>query len=721
MRSNRPVFSQFRLIRFLAVVALSLAITPTVSLVAGGQRPTRDQDPVARYLNRFEEVSLNVPAMAMQVRTAGEFLIVTQSQAFDVVLEPHELRTDDYRAEETAEGGIARPLARTPLRTYRGTAPGFPRSEARFSVNDEIFEGVILTPEDWYYIEPRRNFAPGSDPSEYVVYRRSDIRFEAFGTCATTLAERIGGAHELVEPMVMAEGDSIYVADVATEADYEYVTASSGADAANSSILDVLNQVDGIYITELGISLRVAYQHAWSAADDPYTSTSPSNMLSEFRNHWNGNFYSVNFDLAHMWTGKDMDGSAIGIAYLSVVCSARSYSYGISQRFNSSPGKYILTAHEIGHNFGATHTESASPPQADCDNTIMNSYIGTGTSFCPFSKNEVAAFVAGNSACLTSGPTAPSGLTAAAVSSSQVNLLWQDNSGDETGFRIERKTGAGGVYATVTTTAANTTAFSNTGLASGTTYYYRVQALSASGPSSYSNEAFATTSTQSPTITGIFPSSGGPGTSVTITGTNLTGATAVRFNATNAPSFTVNSPSQIVAVVPSGATSGRIGVTTPGGSAQSAADFIVLSCSYAVSPLSAAFSTGGGSGSSTVTVGSGCTWTATSNVGWVTVVSGGSGSGSGTVAFNVSANGTGSLRSGTLTVAGMTVTVTEGGTSCDINVDGSVNALDIQSIINAILGIGSVPAYYDLNHDSSVNVIDLQQLANVVLGINVCP
>ena len=52
-----------------------------------------------------------------------------------------------------------------------------------------------------------------------------------------------------------------------------------------------------------------------------------------------------------------------------------------------------------------------------------------------------------------------------------------------------------------------------------------------------------------PTITGFTPTSGRVGTSVTITGTNFTGATQVQFNTTNATSYTVDSATQITATV----------------------------------------------------------------------------------------------------------------------------------------------------------------------------
>jgi hypothetical protein len=82
-----------------------------------------------------------------------------------------------------------------------------------------------------------------------------------------------------------------------------------------------------------------------------------------------------------------------------------------------------------------------------------------------------------------------------------------------------------------------------------------------------------------PTITSFAPSVGQIGTSVVITGTNFSGTgfttSAVRFNGVAATSFTVNSPTQITATVPTGATTGPISLTTPGGTATSTVNFTV--------------------------------------------------------------------------------------------------------------------------------------------------
>lgn len=95
-------------------------------------------------------------------------------------------------------------------------------------------------------------------------------------------------------------------------------------------------------------------------------------------------------------------------------------------------------------------------------------------------------------------PVAPTSLTATATGQTTISLAWTDNSGNESGFKIERKTGAGGTYAQIAVTAANATSFGDTGLTKNTTYYYRIRATNAIGDSAYSNEANATTKDSPP-------------------------------------------------------------------------------------------------------------------------------------------------------------------------------------------------------------------------------
>jgi hypothetical protein len=77
-----------------------------------------------------------------------------------------------------------------------------------------------------------------------------------------------------------------------------------------------------------------------------------------------------------------------------------------------------------------------------------------------------------------------------------------------------------------------------------------------------------------PTITGFAPPSGPVGTSVTITGTGLQQATKVTFDGKSA-TFTVISDTEVTADVPTGAKTGKIAVTTKGGSVTSSAELTV--------------------------------------------------------------------------------------------------------------------------------------------------
>lgn len=87
----------------------------------------------------------------------------------------------------------------------------------------------------------------------------------------------------------------------------------------------------------------------------------------------------------------------------------------------------------------------------------------------------------------------PTGLSGSSVSTSGIDLSWTDNSTNETGFKVDRKTGASGAYSQVATVGAGTVTYSDTGLSEGKTYYYRVSAYNAEGDSPESDEVYAVT------------------------------------------------------------------------------------------------------------------------------------------------------------------------------------------------------------------------------------
>ena len=123
---------------------------------------------------------------------------------------------------------------------------------------------------------------------------------------------------------------------------------------------------------------------------------------------------------------------------------------------------------------------------------------------------------------------------------------------------------------------------------------YIVTAANAYGSGTAGVNITVNAGSPAPTITGFTPTSGPAGTSVAITGTNFTGATTVGFTGV-AATFTVNSATQITATVPSGATSGTISVTTPGGTATSAGVFTVTPTTITItlSPTAVSMLVGG--------------------------------------------------------------------------------------------------------------------------------
>jgi len=129
---------------------------------------------------------------------------------------------------------------------------------------------------------------------------------------------------------------------------------------------------------------------------------------------------------------------------------------------------------------------------------------------------------------------------------------------------------------TTNATASSATAVVPAGATTGPIHVYTAAGQKTSATS------FTVVTAPAPTISSFTPAFGPTGTSVKITGTNFSGTvsgasfttTGVTFNNV-AGTFVVNSATQITATVPSTATTGRIKVTTPGGSATSTTDFTV--------------------------------------------------------------------------------------------------------------------------------------------------
>jgi len=138
-------------------------------------------------------------------------------------------------------------------------------------------------------------------------------------------------------------------------------------------------------------------------------------------------------------------------------------------------------------------------------------------------------------------------------------------------------------------------------------------------------------------------------------------------------------------------------------------------CSTAVAPQNVFVPSSGVAGATLAVnaIASSCGWTAAANAPWIAIDSANTGTGSQSVAYSVAAN-TGGRRSGTMAVAGQTVSVTQEG-GCNVTGDSQTSVADIQSIINQALGMFA--AYNDLTGKGAVNVTDVQIVMNAALNL----
>ena len=398
-------------IPFLLALALVAVLAPECygPSNAQSQRARFEQD-VARVFTDHEAVRLDPELAAQRLRESGRLAVKTPARNFDLVLWPNDLRAPDYHAEEVIDGGIVREIPRSRVTTYKGSVVGMPNADARFTVDDHTIEGMIITSDQSYFLESARKYSAAADAGDYLLYKASDVRPEITRTCGATLDARVNReAKQFASTSSFRVTPEVFspfrMVEIATEADFEYVSALGGSAAANNDVLSIMNQVQGIYERDIGLTFSVVFQHTWATAADPYnTSGNAVAAVSEFTDYWNANFAGTHRDVAHLWTGRDLGGPA-GVAWAGVVCFDGAHSYGLSDLETMAPFRVGIPAHEIGHNFNASHSDG----QAGCDNTLMQSTQtpSTALAFCQFSRDEITNYVAGHSSCLSLAPAQP--------------------------------------------------------------------------------------------------------------------------------------------------------------------------------------------------------------------------------------------------------------------------------------------------------------------------
>jgi hypothetical protein len=410
--------------RAFPIVFLLPALACAVTFSPKGSSQVKDtsfEQEVGRVLSRYDRLRLDPADAERRVRQTGRLTLETSAGTFELLLTPNDVRADNYRAVEVLEGGETRELPREPSRTFKGAVEGVSGSAARFTLDGGKVEGLIIEGGERFYVESAARYSREAAPEDLLFYRESDVIADPVMCGVETLSAKVNEQVSrtqsvgINESQLAAPVSPKRQAAIATEADFEFTQAFGSAAAANNEILSIMNQVDGVYQNEIGLTFKIAFQRAWSTQTGyPYTATTLSGLLDQLRTEWINNppVPVEARDLVHMWTGRDLDGLQTGLAYdtvtvnnvtqRGVVCvvvpasqtrPAQTFSFGVSERQTNAVARTVVPAHEIGHNFSAHHPEEVGHPE--CALTIMSGMTQGTTlpTFCPFSRDEITGYV----------------------------------------------------------------------------------------------------------------------------------------------------------------------------------------------------------------------------------------------------------------------------------------------------------------------------------------
>lgn len=231
--------------------------------------------------------------------------------------------------------------------------------------------------------------APAADA--LVVYRMSDIAMPAVDGGGRMSYAQLGQELQQVASAIAAPDAATKQLNITIVTDTQYTAVHGGN--ANAVVASRINTVDGIYSDQVGVRM-VAANIRNLTNNGTLTTTNPTQLVSDFRVYMTSGAGSSipKGGINHLFSGKDFDGSTVGVAYLGVLCNT-SYGYGINQVRDSSQTTALTVAHEMGHNFGAPHDGEGACAAEPMDG-IMNPFINGSTTFSPCSRTQMADDVA---------------------------------------------------------------------------------------------------------------------------------------------------------------------------------------------------------------------------------------------------------------------------------------------------------------------------------------
>jgi len=393
----------------------------TISVIATAKPDIRPAAiPLDQAINNALNLEYSWTASLAIDSTPGRAITVTiplEKMSYTLQLEPYSVRSDIYQVLMQNDQGELYEVPAGPIRTLRGSLVEFGGSVVAGSLmEDGLYVRIRMDDGLEYWMEPVGNKVFGAPEDLYVFYRNDDI-IPSGGTCAAEDYMEVGRLLELQanykQNQASARGLSICTAELGVDTDFEYF--QDWGSQTESRINQVINAVNIQYESQVQLSHLITTVIVRSSSNDPYTTNSPSGLLEQFRNEWENNQGAIVRDIAHMFTGRNLSGGVIGIAWLASVCSNFAYGLAESDCCGSFACTTDLTAHELGHGWAAGH--------CNCPNNTMNPTIGCTNNFSAGSINTMQAF-ANSINCLTCADPSPTGACCVGI---QCVSLTQEN------------------------------------------------------------------------------------------------------------------------------------------------------------------------------------------------------------------------------------------------------------------------------------------------------
>lgn len=410
----------------------------------------QDKEKLKSTFLNYQVMQIDLPQLYSRTHSQKNNIPVTISHGatvWEIELHENEIRSIDYKYEQTTANGRIE-VPREACGTFAGYVKSDPNSFVRMNVREHSFSAIIFVNGTIHFIELLNQFLPEVSDQLAIIYSQHDVVPKPGSCGGGSMMDKLEKNIQTLKPKVLeqkhdqqtntsvrdhqhmrsqqatsnknqfqqyalsTQGEACKKLEIVTDSDYDNYTSCCGLKVTASEILDNLNNVEPLFQNQFAVEFQVLYQHEWTVSNDPYTETdvcddNALDRLDQFRDYWDNSSYwfynNLHKDVAILYSGINFDGGAVGCAYTSslnnlfqgtvtkgiyMIVQTNDYPFGA---FNWSTASFThLTAHELGHIFGASHDGSAS--------YLMSPTISTINTWSPQSLSQINSLLSNGQA-----------------------------------------------------------------------------------------------------------------------------------------------------------------------------------------------------------------------------------------------------------------------------------------------------------------------------------